>query len=291
MPLSAVYAADTLCVVHLVWAPLGLEPFRQFVESYRRQPAGVDHRLLVVYNGFAPGGDRTAYRRELTNLAHDETVLSHPVQDLAAYFAAATASEADRLCFLNSYSVLLAADWLAKLAAALDLPTVGAVGATGSAQSHLSWLEAEGWPPARQRWRQPFKNVRLRLEKRRLRREFPPFPNYHLRTNAFLIGRRQFLELRRPLPDKRAAERFESGCDGLTAALHARGLNVGVVDREGVCHRPERWAASRTFRSGAQENLLVADNRTAEYAAAAPDRQRQMAHWAWGSAALPPPLP
>ncbi len=279
----------SVCVVHLVWAPLGPEPFRRFVESYRHQPAGTAHRLLVVYNGFSPGADREAYRRELDGLAHDEMILRMPVQDIPAYFAATDAAEDDRMCFLNSYSVLLASDWLRKLAGALDGPGMGAVGATGSAQSHLTHLRTEGWPPASQRWRQGFKDARFRLESLRAWWAFPPFPNYHLRTTGFLIGRERFLSLRRPIRNKRAAERFESGYRGLTATLQAQNLGVGVVDRDGHCHPPGSWARSRTFRSGAQENLLVGDNRTAEYALANPIRRLQMARWAWGSDAVPPP--
>ncbi len=279
----------SVCVVHLVWAPLGLEPFRRFVASYRRQPAGAAHRLLVVYNGFQPGADRADYRSELDGVAHAERVLPRPVQDIPAYFDAAGTAEESRVCFLNSYSVLLAPDWLRKLTDALDGPGMGAVGATGSAQSHLTHLRAEGWPPATRRWRQGFKDARYRLELLRAWWEFPPFPNPHLRTTGFLIERERFLSLRRSIRTKRAAERFESGYGGLTASLHARGLGVGVVDRDGNCHPPGSWARSRTFRSGAQENLLVADNRTGEYALADPIHRLRMARWAWGPDALPPP--
>jgi hypothetical protein len=277
--------ADAVCVVHLVWAPLGLEPFRRFVDSYRRQSAGAAHRLVMVYNGFAPGADRSAYQGELAGLPHSEMVLPRPGQDIAAYFAAAAATDADRVCFLNSYSVVLGTDWLRMLCSALDRSGMGAVGATGSAQSHLTYLRAEGWPPARRRWRQGFKDVRYRLELLRLWWRFPPFPNYHLRTNAFLIERRRFLDLRRPIRSKRAAERFESGYDGLTASLQAQGLTVGVVARDGDCHRPEKWAGIQTYRSGGQENLLVADNRTHEYAVADAAAQARMARWAWGDTA------
>jgi hypothetical protein len=37
------------------------------------------------------------------------------------------------------------------------------------------------------------------------------------------------------------------------------------------------------FRTGAQANLLVADNRTREFAEATPERRRQLARLAWGT--------
>ena len=38
------------------------------------------------------------------------------------------------------------------------------------------------------------------------------------------------------------------------------------MGRDGIGYPREEWALSRTFRSGEQENLLIADNRTDQYA-------------------------
>src|SRR5438309_3733454 len=62
-------------------------------------------------------------------------VVAEPVQDLAAYAHAASRLQGERVCFLNSHSVILAPDWLASLAAGLEQPEVGLAGATGSWQS------------------------------------------------------------------------------------------------------------------------------------------------------------
>ena len=40
-------------VVHLVWGPVGLNPFGAFLDSYRRHDAGCDHDLVLLFNGFA----------------------------------------------------------------------------------------------------------------------------------------------------------------------------------------------------------------------------------------------
>jgi hypothetical protein len=118
-------------VVHLVWGPLGLEPLRDFLRSYHAHDAGAPHELVVVFNGVPPG-KRHAFLAELRDTPHRLVELDRPVQDLAAYAHVVERLAHERLCFLNSYSTILAADWLAKLEHALDQPRVGLVGATGA---------------------------------------------------------------------------------------------------------------------------------------------------------------
>ena len=214
----------------------------------------------------------------LADLAHDELVLPHPVQDIPAYFAAAESATEARVCFLNSYSQPLDPAWLRKLSTGLDQPRMGAVGATGSAESLFTYYR-DKWHGTRAGLLGRARHLAALLY---WRRRFAAFPNLHLRTNAFLIGRQRFLQLRRPVPDKNSAERFESGRRSLTACLRAQGLEVGVVGRDGVCYPPARWSQSRTFRSGAQENLLVADNRTLQYGRADAAGRAALTQGAWG---------
>jgi len=81
---------------------------------------------------------------------------------------------------------------------------------------------------------------------------------------------------------KDAAHRLESGWDSVTRQIHGRGLAAVVAGRNGQAYLPEQWPHSHTFRSGNQENLLVADRRTDEYAAASPERRRVLTQLAWG---------
>ena len=120
-----------IAVVHLVWGPLGCGPLREFLASYRRHPAGVDHELVVLFNGVTDQ-QRPELLAELDGVEYRLLELKEPVQDLAAYIQVAEHLERERLCFLNSYSAILGASWLAKLDQALDQSQVGLAGATGS---------------------------------------------------------------------------------------------------------------------------------------------------------------
>ena len=270
-------------VVHLVWKAAGLDPFRRFIESYRSHPAGVDHRLVVLYNGFA-AADLKPYRDELAGIPHDELRVPRRSFDLYAYFWAAARRRAQHVCFVNSYSIILVDGWLAALYRHAIRPGVGAVGATGSWESAFSnytrRLAELGRPRSPVGWALHLNRLR---KLRRYRMNFDPAPNPHLRSNAFLVDRVRWLALRRPgLTSKWQTLLFESGKDGMARQLKDQGLEVLVAGRDGEAYPPERWPESRTFRQGNQENLLVGDNRTRQYDEAEEPMRRYMREIAWG---------
>ena len=55
-----------------------------------------------------------------------------------------------------------------------------------------------------------------------------------------------------------------------------------MVDRAGTVHGPGGWPASRTYRAGEQEGLLIADNRTDDWDRATPAERERLARRAWG---------
>jgi hypothetical protein len=264
-------------LVHLVWTPLGVEPLRQFLRSYHAHPAGIEHELVVVLNGptrDASGGEtHDALLVELASTEHRLIVTERPVLDLAAYGFAARRLEHERLCFLNSYSVVLADGWLGHLARALEQPGVGLVGATASWESQAEWV----------RNRRRYWLYQLALL-RGARRDFPRFPNPHLRSTGFMAERRLLVEMDlERAQDKHSAYLLESGRDGITRQVQERGLRSVVVGRDGRPYETADWPGSSTFRSGEQANLLVADNRTRDWQRAPVRLRRRLTRDAWGA--------
>jgi hypothetical protein len=251
-----------ICVVHLVWAPLGLAPLERFAASYRRHPAGTDHRLMLVFKQFRDGESLAEAERVVADLDYERLEMRRRKLDLPAYRAIAEALPSRRFLFLNSSSELLGDDWLAKLDGCLDARGVGLVGATGSYESQVP---SSG----------PMRPVRAL--------SFPPFPNPHVRTNAFMIDRSLMLSLRWPKArTKTGAWKIENGRRSITRQICARGLETLVVGRDGIAYDVQAWPRSRTFRSGEQENLLIADNRTREFIEAPAPKRRWLAELAWG---------
>jgi hypothetical protein len=268
-------------VVHLVWAPLGPEPLRDFLRSYHAHAAGAEHELTILLNGAGAGGPVTGAEREsllalLAQTEHRLIVLDRPVLDLAAYGEVVETLRGEHVCLLNSYATVLADGWLGTLVAALAEPGVGLVGATGSWESQAELMRGSPryWPLqlASLPW---------------ARRDYPRFPNPHVRTSTFMLDRTRLaamgLERAR---DKRAAYLLESGARSITRMVQGQGLRAVVVGRDHRAYEAEEWAASRTFRTGEQENLLVADNQTRDYQTAGAARRRRLARDTWGSALL-----
>jgi len=235
----------------------------------------------------------------LEQLPHERLFLADYGYDLRPYFVAARTFDCDQFCFLNSFSVILDALWLSKLHRYAALEDVGLVGATGSYQSHIEGRIkeihkriAKPRPWLRKVYFNLVTRPRLMLRKSKQERAYPRFPNPHIRTNAFMSKRTLFASLARPILTKHQAYRFESGWDGMTKSILAKGLRALVVGKDGRAYELEEWHQSRTFWSHDQENLLVRDNQTYKYDTADDDLKERLQTVAWGSRPMPqPPLP
>jgi hypothetical protein len=315
-----------IAVAHLVWGPLGPAPLCRFLDSYARHGAGVEHELVVLFNGVTPA-TREPLEAALQNVPHRVLELERPVQDLDAYVQAAARLEHERLCFMNSYSEILVDGWLAKLDVALAQPRAGMAGATGSwASLHSAVLNTFFLPnpylrtmPPRSITRQQMFEIEVELGRERegaaapgeqagratlafrassIARAvrtmpeqlllFERFPSYHLRTNTFMIDRTLFSSLRaRPVKRKMDAYLMESGRHSFTRQVQRKGLRTLVVDRDGTTYDRDSWDSSRTLWQGDQEGLLVADNQTRSYQHGGLDRRHMLATLAWGPNARP----
>lgn len=273
-----------VAVVHLVREAHGPGPFEAFLRAYRRHPAGVEHDLIVVWKGFRDLAVLNSYRRQAADLRFESLRVRDWGYDIRAYGVALRRFSHEYFCFLNSFSEPLVADWLALLFRHAQQPDIGLAGATGSWESMYRNCFLPPPPgPTRATPALPWPFARRLL----CRVLFPPFPNWHLRTNAFVIRRSLALPCwPRWIVGKRHAYLFENGRWSLTRRIMALGLRVVVVGRDGRAYPPPEWPRSRTYRSGRQENLLVADRQTRSYAEADPATQRWLANLAWGDAAV-----
>lgn len=249
-------AADT-AVVYLARGAddASQSAFERFAASYEKHPAGRLHKLYVIYKGFGSKADRVRAERHFENLNGASLYLSDDSFDIGAYKAAASMLNERQVCFLNTNSELLAPDWLEKLSRALNYPEVGMVGCTGS-------FEAPVFPG----------------------QAYVPFPNVHLRSNAFMMDRMLFCDLMSDIVinTKSDAYQAESGSRGLTRKVMRSGLQALVVDRYGRSHSPHSWPSSMTFRRGIQDALMIGDNQTRAYIDILWESKRHLARIAWG---------
>lgn len=267
-----------ICAIHIAFRHYGVAPFERFIRSYRRFAAGIGHELVIALKGFTDRADAEPFLKHAEGLDFVPLFVPNLGFDLGTYFHVYPQRPATRFCFLNSNAEILATDWLLKLSAGLDVDGMGLVGATGSYESLASDCLRTTDAPFSLR----HNPLRAWIAYRRLLRNYPPFPNPHIRTNAFLI-RHETLDRLAPLivQNKSDAWRFENGRTSLTAQVTDQGLGIAIVDSAGVVHPPEAWATSATFRSGDQTRLLVADNQTRAFAEANAEGRLSLSTMTW----------
>ncbi len=227
---------------------------RAFLDSIISRPAGAPYDLWYVLKGYSDNEDDPVLSELGAHLPCSvrRIRISDDQSPLKIFFT--LGREVEYFLALNSWSRVLAANWLVSYQNALLRTDCGLVGATGS---------FEAVPGAK-------------------------FPNVALRTNAFMMRGRLAAKIDITGINTRAGNlRLEAGKDNLTQQVYAQGFSVHVVDRFGEVHEPAAWPVSGTFRSGAQEGLLVADNRTAHYQYASSRRRLKLGRLAFGDEFMP----
>jgi hypothetical protein len=276
---SKMSSAD-VAVVYLARAASGIEPVQRFLHSYERHSAGAPHALHVICKGWA-SIDLVAAEFSRAGLSPTFLPMSDEGVDVPAYMACVPALAARVVCFLNSFSEILADGWLSKLLEGLSDPSVGICGATGSFESATSLHLRQ----AAREWRVIVKHPKeLRTRAHALARmllEFPLHPNPHIRTNAFVVRTELFKSLSLDGTDKAAALQFESGVRSMTRQLQALRLGAVVVGANGRIYSKDEWPASATFRCANQDNLLIGDNQTRRYQDAGQQEREFLGTLAW----------
>jgi hypothetical protein len=233
-----------------------LASMARFIKAYRERAAGIAHELFVIFKGFESDDALDEARDALAGVAFHEVHTGDETFDLGAYADAVSHVSCERAAFLNTGSEPVSSGWLAKLNAALGLPGMGLVGASGSFQVGL----AGGI-----------------------------FPNIHVRTNAFMmrtrLARRTLGGL--TISTKMDAYHAEHGPNSLTRQVISLGLTAAIVGANGRAYAPEWWIGSRTFRQGDQANLLVADNQTRAWDAMTWPERQYLYEGTWGAGRTP----
>lgn len=296
-------------VIYLYRFSEGEGPVRRFLETYCGHPAGIDHDLNVVFKGFPDQESLARGRALFADIPIRSIEVDDSGYDIGSYVKAANIAFNRRLVFLNTFSQILADDWLQHFNRALDRPGVGLVGATGSWAANTAGYEAtfrfvlrrmlglpaqlyqsferdqagDSGPDAEQGWNRRLKLYLLAPFDYSLRLyRYGRYPNPHIRTNAFMMERDCFLSLDFPgFKSKSDAHEFESGRRSMTRQILRRNLRPVVVDRAGKVYGIPEWKLSSTFRIGEQANLIVADNRTMAYAQANFGHRQYMEKLTW----------
>ena len=270
-------------VVHLIRSQNGIEQFKIFLNSYINNTGGLRHELILIFKGFSSEIEAAEYKALLTNLNYFSIFIEDRGFDIGSYFNAANVFKYEYYCFLNSSSILLDKEWLVKMYQYISQDNIGLVGATASYESpyynflNIHRFTSSNAPLYRRVIRDSYFN-RLRYSY-----YYPPFPNYHIRTNAFMIKNEILNRIKhKNMRSKIDTLRFENGRFSLTMQILKMKLDALVVGKDGKAYKKEDWRKSNTFRQNNQENLLISDNQTDRYLKANSDEKMYLSKLAWG---------
>lgn len=230
-----------------------------FFKSLEKYPAGTSFRFVFAAKGYQPG-DRLPVPRLIPGSDGGEPEILHFSDEktpISVYRAVSEQCGTELVLCFNSWSRILAPGWLSAYLRAFDATDhCGLVGASGGYETV---------------WEQPF-------------------PNVGIRSNAFLIPTALFNALEIGTPASVGDDhRLEAGPASLTKQVMARGLQAVIVDRDGIPWLAGDWPNSRTFRLQEQEGLLIADNRTNQYACGSRRKRKRLVSRCWGAEAKATP--
>jgi hypothetical protein len=201
-----------------------------------------------------------SYKKHPAGYPHDLiTLLPGAGFNVGAFLDAAKVLDHDYLCCCTAYTEFLTDGWLAKLMMAAELPDAGAVDVMGSYESRSQW----GYDG-------PYS------------RDFPEFPNPHLRVVCLTTKRQRLLDFNfPPMKSKLDTLRFESGAEGLPRKIKQAGLQQFVVGANGQCFDPVDWPDSLTFRLDDQQNLIAHDKHSRMYRDSTPEQRAYLTQIAY----------
>lgn len=236
-----------IAIVYLAYNNGSITDFCRFIESYKKYAAGIEHDLIVIFKDYCGVHDNLV--ELLPCKAHVYTEDFCGGYDLGSYRRIVKKTNYDYYLFLNTGSEIMCNNWLTRFFWPFHILTD--IGITCCYMSNETFYreaileESFG-----------FRNFLKALVSQIL---FKPKPNPHVRTNAFMIGRKLFLSIwPRFFFNKLHCYIFESGKNSMYNRIRKRGficqpIHVGLFD------------FGTMFRQGDQSNLVIFDNQCRRY--------------------------
>lgn len=283
---------NNISVTYLSYVPFGTSYLENFLNSYVNNISGIEHNLIIVFNGLKSEDEIEPFLELLNNYTIEYQVeITKSKYDIDVYYYIANKYiKYEYFLFLNTYSIILSKNWLLYYFSNIIIDNVGCVSATGA------WGDFNHALDYKIAIKEVFKfNLNSLKKIIFFRYNFYPNVGIHLRTNAFMIQRKLFLTIVRPkvkpyflsfllgLNKKKIRSFcFEHGNNSFSIQLIRRGYKIKIINKFGIGFDIEKWADSNIFWNGNQENLLIQDNQTAKYHNTCSENQKKLKFAAWG---------
>jgi hypothetical protein len=221
----------------------------RFIRTYQMHPAGIPHQLYVTFKEFSKPEDLSWAKEQLARLDAIEIldyIDFNSCGGAGCFLDASRHVKEPLICCLNTSSEIMHDNWLLKLYAAFNQPTIGLVGCSGSYGFITEIFDGKCY-----------------------------YPNVHIRGTGFLIHREHFQAVTEKF-DFSAFDLllstgvrinydyfdWEFGPNSMTRQIMKMGKTVLVVEKDRVI-APHQWGDT-TYR-GNLHNLLINDRGSRDF--------------------------
>ena len=250
----------------------GLNAAKTFIESYKKHPAGYPHHLIIAAKAWNTMPEEY---QELKRLAEELNAIVIDLPDdgfeFTAYYRCALNLHSDFILCMTSSSVIQADNWLEKFAQKINdnklLKMIGTCGSWAPTPKYdmIEWSQLK-----KQYTKKDLKyyydkylyKIKCLLQYIKYKNQFSNFPNYHIRTNAFIIDRNLYIEYfnqKHKPKTKMDCYCYESGKFSLTNYICSNNYKLGILGKDNILYNKKDWNKSRTFCAQDTSNIIIRD--------------------------------
>lgn len=247
---------NNILVVYLFTKFDNKKSFINFIKFYKKYKNGQKHKLVICYK-LVDKENIIFFRKKLKNLNYNEFIDKETKNDFdfGSYYRIAKKYKKYLIFFMNSHSYPIKKLWLKKIINNYKPKMI--IGTSGSYESMLTSFKIKKF----------YKIYKYIKDYYFFKKNFKPYPNFHIRTANFLIHSSDLLSFckKKIYKTKKDAWISESGINGITNFFLKKNYEVAVVNSDSSLFYSNNLKDSQTYFYKDQEKLLIADKHTNKY--------------------------
>ena len=263
---------DKIIVIYLSSKYSKISDLKKFIKSYKRFKAGSRHKLVICFKQLSKKEltKRISLLKKIDYFIDPVDINDHEWGSLKRicqlYFE-------NHIFFMNDYSYPITSNWLKYFNKYKKNKMI--IGCTASKSSNF---DNSFYRNYKDNYFKAFFKIFYFFFK------IPSFPNPHIRSTAFLIKAKDFLEFieNKNISYKIQSIALESGYSGLTNFFKKKGYKIKILNRFGNLFDLEDGFFSKTFASYNQEGLIISDNQTRMYDKLSFNKKEKKRKQCWG---------
>lgn len=264
-----------IIVCYLCSPYASMNAIKNFVKFYKRYKSGIKHNLVICLKNFEKKKIKFIQKQYFSNLKYVSFIDTEKKNDydFGSNLRVAKKYPKSKILFLNSESYPITNKWLYKINHKFKKKTI--IASSGSYQS-LSYNA---------RFRKKGDNYFVFVYKIiYFLIHFKNFPNPHLRTTAFYITARDFINFMegKKVSSKFDAHSLESGRSGLSEYFKKRNYKLLVINSKGELFSEPNWRDSNTYAVGNQKFSMIWDKHTKKFSKLTKNQKRKFQLTVWG---------